>query len=121
MLPLNEELIKKKLLAHGVPEHVIEGGAAGLIAGWRRFVESVEQGYPLGLDDYRNDLDLRELIAVAGLDSEVAAEDKRLRQALLPEGRPVWESDVPDAFWVRGYPRNASGELLSDLQAEGLA
>ena len=89
--------------------------------GWGRFVALVEQGYPLGLDDYRNDLDLRELIAEAGLDSHVKAADERLRQALAPARRPIWESDVPDAFWVLGYPRNASGELLADLRAEGLA
>jgi hypothetical protein len=117
----NDESVKQTLEARGAPPHVIQGGGDGLIAGWRRFVAQVEQGYPLGLDEYRNDLDLRELIAAAGLDRDVAAEDERLRGALVPNGRPVWETDVPDAFWVRGYPRNASGELLADLQAEGLA
>jgi hypothetical protein len=117
----NDESVKEMLLARGAPRHVVKGGADGLIAGWRRFVAHVEQGYALGLDEYRNDLDLRELIAAAGLDHHVAAEDERLRAALVPNGLPVWETDVPDAFWVRGYPRNASGELLADLQAEGLA
>jgi hypothetical protein len=121
MLPLSDAAIKEKLLAHGAPAHVIEGGGEGLIAGWRRFVDQVEEGYPLGLDEYRNDLDLRELISVAGLDRHVVAEDQRLRNALVADGRPIWETDVPDAFWVRGYPRNASGELLADLRAEGLA
>jgi hypothetical protein len=121
MLPPNDKSVREKLLAHGVPQHVIQAGGEGLIAGWRRFVAQVEQGYPLGLDEYRNDLDLRELIAVAGLDPHVAAEDERLRHLLLPDGKPIWETDVPDAFWVRGYPRNASGELLADLRAEGLA
>jgi hypothetical protein len=116
----NDDSVKEKLLARGVPPHVIQGGGEALIAGWRRFVAEVEQGYPLCLDDYRNDLDLRELISVTGLDSYVAADDERLRQALIPARRPVWETDVPDAFWVRGYPRNASGELLADLKAEGL-
>ncbi len=46
-------------------------GGEGLVRRWRDFVAQVEKGYPLGLDDYRNDLDVRTLIAVTGLDTEV--------------------------------------------------
>jgi hypothetical protein len=117
---LSDEEIARKLRARGVADHVVAGGALGLIASWRDFVSQVEHGYPLGLDDYRNDLDLRELIAAVGLDSRVASEDQRLRNALVSSPRTIWESSLPDAFWVHGYPRNASGELLADLRAEGL-
>ena len=120
MLPLNDDAVRHKLRERGVAEHVVLGGSEGLLAGWRQFVAQVERGYPLGLDDYRNDLDLRELIAATGLDSHVWAEDQRLREALVATRRPIWESDVSDAFWVLGYPRNASGELLAGLRAEGL-
>jgi hypothetical protein len=121
MLPLSDDPVKRILRERGVAEHVVSDGSEGLLAGWRRFVTQVEQGYPLGLDDYRNDLDVRELISATGLDSRVTGEDERLRKALVPGLRPIWESDVSDAFWVLGYPRNASGELLADLRAEGLA
>lgn len=33
----------------------------------------------------------------------------------------VWESSPGNHFWDFGYPKNASGELLSDLKDEGLA
>jgi hypothetical protein len=117
----SESSVREKLRQRGVAEHVLREGAEGLIAAWRRFVAQVEEGYPLGLDDYRNDLDVRELIAVAGLDAQVSAEDRRLRQALTATDKTIWESDVPEAFWVRGFPGNAAGELLADLRAEGLA
>jgi len=113
--------VRRKLRERGVAAHVLRAGADGLIARWRTFVEQAEGGYPLGLDDYRNDLDIRSLIAFTELDSEVAPEDDRFRKLLIHTRQAVWESDTPHAFWVCGYPKNASGALLKDLRREGLA
>ena len=121
MDPSSDETVRRVLRERGAASHVIEGGSAGLIAVWRKFVEAVEHGYEFGLDDYRNDLDIRTLIDVAGLASAVVAEDTRLRRILTITSRPVWSSDVPGAFWIEGYPANASGQLLEDLRAESLA
>jgi hypothetical protein len=117
----DEEAVRAALRRLGASPRVIEGGAAGLISGWRKFVESVERGYKFGLEDYRNELDLRTMIDAVGLASEVAGEDQRLRALLVNTRQPLWESDAPDAFWVCGYPRNAGDELMSDLRASGLA
>ncbi len=119
----NSDPVRRKLQERGAPEHIVRDGGEGLVRRWRQFVEQVEKGYSLGLDDYRNDLDIRTLIAITGLDGEVLAEDARLRAVLAEAaaGRSVWESDVPEAFWVRGYPRNARGDLRDDLISEGLA
>jgi hypothetical protein len=114
------DAVRKILLERGAAAHVVRGGAEGLIAAWRRFVDQVEAGYPLGLDDYRNDLDVRTLIGAAGLNDEVAGEDARLRRMLVHTDVAVWSSDIPNAFWVLGYPGNASGELLSELKASAL-
>lgn len=119
--PFEEDPVRHKLRERGVAAHIIREGGEGLIARWRKFVTQVEKGYPLGLDDYRNDLDVRGLIALVGLDSAVRTEDDRLRKVLTHTDRSVWGSDVADAFWVRGYPGNASGELLEELEAEGLS
>ncbi len=113
--------LRQFLEDYGCPAHVVRGGRAGLVARWEKFVGEVERGYKLGLEDYRNDLDLRDIIEQAGLAGEVSASDARLRAALAPSPRAVWESASGDAFWVWGYPRNASGILLDDLRAEGLA
>lgn len=107
--------VRASLRERGAASHVVEGGSDGLIAAWRQFVDQVEAGYALGLDDYRNDLDIRTLIEISGLADEVEPEDRRFRAMLMHTDREIWSSDVPDAFWVRGYPRNASGELLADL------
>jgi hypothetical protein len=117
----DDDPIRAKLRARGAADYIIREGAEGLLARWREFVDAVESGYRFGLDDYRNDLDIRSLIGAVGLSPEVADEDARLRQLLKPVEEPIWSSDAPDAFWVKGYPRNASGELLSDLRAAGFA
>src|SRR5262249_32977460 len=107
------------LRENGYPEHIWRAGAAGLLAKWAAFVAEVERGYKVGLEDYRNDLDLRAIIALAGLEAQAKADDERLRKMLTDTGKRVWESASGDPFWDFGYPRNASGELLEDLKAEG--
>ena len=113
--------VAKKLRERGTAEHIAREGAAGLVTRWKNFVAQVEAGYPLGLEDYRNDLDIRSLIAFTALDQEVTAEDDRFRKLLTHTRHAVWESDTPQAFWVRGYPKNSAGALLKDLRHEGLA
>lgn len=108
------------LTGRGAAPHIIQGGAAGLIARWREFVAQVESGYPLGLEEYRNDLDLRTLIAVVGLAPRVRDEDARLRAALTAPDTEIWSSDAPDPWWTRGYPANPGPLLIDDLRSEGL-
>lgn len=121
MARANDDEVREKLRARGAAEYIVREGAEGLVARWREFVHAVESGYRFGLDDYRNDLDIRSLIEAAGLGPEVAAEDARFRALLAHTDEPVWSSDAAGAFWVRGYPRNAAGELLRDLRAAGFA
>ena len=118
---MTDEEMAVYLHENGYPAHIVNAGRAGLIERWRRFVEAVERGYKLGLEDYRNDLDIRSLIAFTELDREVVPEDDRFRKLLIRTRQAVWESDTPHAFWVCGYPKNASGALLKDLRHEGLA
>ena len=112
-----DESVRAFLRERGAAAHVIDGGARYLIAGWRHFVHQVETGYPLGLEDYRNDLDIRSLIEQTGLAAQVADEDHRFQALLTRTDLEIWSSDVPGAYWVRGYPANASGTLLADLKA----
>jgi hypothetical protein len=112
--------LQEYLRQNGYPEHVWRAGRGGLIERWRKFVGEVEHGYRLGLEDYRNDLDLRAVISLVGLDPEVRDADSRFRDLLTARDRRVWESAGGDPFWDFGYPANAGGELLEDLRAEGL-
>lgn len=108
------------LRENGYPEHICRAGRAGLVALWKKFVEDVEKGYKLGLEDYRNDLDVRALIDQVGLEKQVQAYDARFEALLVNRDARVWESSSGNPFWDFGYPKNASGELLEDLENEGL-
>jgi hypothetical protein len=110
------------LQENGYPDHLAQQGRAGLVRRWREFVAQVERGYRLGLEDYRNDLDIRGILELAGAaDDQVRELDERLRRLLAPAKRRVWESAPGEPFWDFGYPSNAGDELTADLRAEGLA
>jgi hypothetical protein len=114
--------VHEYLVENGYPEHVVREGRAGLIRKWREFVEQVERGYPLVLEDYRNDLDIRAILLVAGAeDDEVFALDERLKKLLAATDKRVWESAQGEPFWDFGYPSNAGPDLLDDLRSEDLA
>ena len=116
---MTDRELAEYLQENGYPEHIARAGRAGLLAQWKAFVDQVERGYRLGLEDYRNDLDLRGIIELAGLGSEAHTDDERFRKMLTATDKRIWESSHENAFWDWGYPRNASGELLEDLKAEG--
>jgi hypothetical protein len=107
--------IRAFLRARGCEDRIVIGGLEGLIAEWESIAESVEGGYPLDtLDDYLNDMDLRELIeealaAVRGrhdpraeaagalraaggaaLDVRLASADARMRSALVAARGCLW-------------------------------
>jgi hypothetical protein len=109
------------LRENGYAEHVARGGRVGLVRRWREFVQQVERGYTMGIEDYRNDLDIRGLIALAHAEDEgVRALDERLKALLVATEKRVWESAPGAPFWDFGYPRNAGADLTLDLEAEGL-
>ena len=111
--------IEEYLRENGYPEHVVREGRVGLVSKWREFVGQVEKGYPLGLEDYRNDLDVRAILAMADAeDHEIHTLDRRLKAMLIAHDKRVWESAPGEPFWDFGYPRNAGSDLMEDLRSE---
>lgn len=118
---MTDQEIEDYLRENGYAENVCRDGRAGLLRRWREFVEEVERGYRFGLENYRNGLDLRGVIALVGLDAEAREADERLDRMLTAREVRVWESGPGAPFWDFGYPRNAGSVLLAELKAEGLA
>ena len=109
-------------------------GLRGLVEQWEHTVDDVEEAYPLGLDDYLNDLDGRQLLedamAIApGSDREavrarVKAADDRMKQLVVPAGRCLWGTDMAGQYdwtpqrqwWYFTQPREPGPELKEDLE-----
>jgi hypothetical protein len=117
---MTDEELCEYLRENGYPEHLARAGREGLLERWRKFVIEVERGYKFNLEDYRNDLDLRGVLSIVGLDAEARESDVRFEKLLTARDKRIWESAGKDPFWDFGYPANAAGELLEDLKAEGL-
>jgi hypothetical protein len=118
--PMTDEQMTAYLRENGYPEHLVRAGRAGLLDRWAKFVAEVENGYRFGLEDYRNDLDLRAIIAMLGLDAEVSDLDRRFEAQLIHRETRVWESSASDPFWDYGYPRSTGTLFLQDIEKEGL-
>lgn len=125
--------VRDYLRRSGAPYSVVAQGLRGLVENWERVVEQVLGGYTLGLDDYLNDMDGRQLLQNA-LDlapdevrnsflDRVRDADQRIRQNLLPAGRCLWGSIVAeDEQWVAAVnwwyfekPRNPGPLLKQEL------
>jgi len=118
---MTDEEMTAYLRDNGYPEHIVRAGRVGLIERWGKFVAEVERGYRFGLEDYRNDLDLRGIIAMLGLDAEVSDLDRRFQALLTHRDKRVWESSASDPFWDFGYPSSTGTRFLEDIENEGLA
>lgn len=119
-MTMTDAQVVSYLRENGYPEHIVRGGRQGLVRRWQDFVSEVERGYEFGLEDYRNDLDLRGIIRLIGAEDAVADADTRFHAMLTGTEQRVWESGEGDLWWDFGYPRNAGKALRQDLTAAGL-
>jgi hypothetical protein len=118
---MNDQEMAAYLRDNGYPEHIVRAGRAGLIDRWAKFVDEVERGYSSGLEDYRNDLDIRGIIAIVGLDAQVRELDRRFAATLTNRDKRIWESAPGDPFWDFGYPKSTGTTFVEDIEKEGLA
>lgn len=128
------EDVRKYLLERGCPDEVVEAGIQGLVGEWERVVDEVVRGYSLGLDDYLNDVDTRQLIeetmplvpADDGPEpmARLLVADERMRAQLTPADECLWGRAVAEAegwtpeheWWYFNLPRESGPLLREDLQ-----
>jgi hypothetical protein len=129
--PVGEFLRKR-----GCPEHVVRGGLRGLTESWEEVVRSVEEGYRLGLDDYLNDMDgrqlLEEVLTVAPAQEKKTCL-KRIRQAdakmqwfVEPARRCLWGDETADRegwtskknWWYFYRPIRAGEDFLAEIEGD---
>ena len=121
------------LRARGVSDKVAAGGLAGLVAAWETFATELECGYAQGLDDWLNDVDVRDILEAAlrvagaaerrALRRRVRLADERVRAQLKSAGRCLWGAanaakhgwNPGRQWWYFFEPKNQNDELARGL------
>ncbi len=129
--PVGEFLRKR-----GCPEHVVRGGLRGLAESWEEVVRSVEEGYSLGLDDYLNDMDGRQLLdetlAIAPAEvkktclKRIRQADSKMQKLVRPAGRCLWGDEtarqegwtLKKNWWYFSRPIKAGEDLLAEIEED---
>jgi hypothetical protein len=132
-----DHLVRHYLEARGCADFIVAGGLDGLLSRWDATAASIERGYDGLLDEYLNDMDLRDILEeamdAAALPDEspvrrrVRAADDRVRAATVACG-PIWGREVAESetmdpaiqWWYFVRPRHPSNDLRIELEAEGL-
>jgi hypothetical protein len=93
------------------------------LSAWEHFVERVESGYTMTIDDYTNDLSIRQWPeearefltprVAASMDERLAIPDARFRKATTEASRRL--ACPGDGWWVRRIPKVLVGELAEDV------
>jgi hypothetical protein len=92
--------VRRYLIERGVRADLVHEGLAGLVDRWTRIVHEVARGYPLTLDDYLNDMDIRDIIAGALV---VASQKERqaIRQTLEDADETLRSVTTPSPSLLR--------------------
>lgn len=129
----NNDPVRELLRERGSATHVIEGGLPGLLESWENHVRAVEEGYALGLDDYLNDLDVRQLLedtlAVATAPERKAAiarlqrADEQMQAVVKRTDVCLWGEEVAEEegwtaknnWWYFSRPRHGDPDFLAEV------
>lgn len=129
----NHDPVRELLRERGSAAQVIEGGLPGLLESWETLVHTVEEGYTLGLDDYLNDLDVRQLLedtlAVATVPERKAAlprlqrADEQMQALVKRTAVCLWGDEVAEEegwtaknnWWYFSRPRHGDPDFLAEV------
>jgi len=129
-----DDAVTQFLKGRGVPDDVAQAGLEGLVSAWERTASQVRTGYPLGLDDYLNDLDGRQLIEEAVMSApgaaspdllrRIEAADVTMQEGIDPVGECLWGEELADRegwtegdnWWYFALPRNPGQQLTEELE-----
>jgi hypothetical protein len=127
--PVAQYLKERKVAAH-----LARLDLDGLVDRWRKTVDEIAEGYGAGLDDYLNDVDLRQILHELERDLPAAwngaakarlqAVDRRCRAHLAPSGACLWGRAAADEqgwtarenWWYFRAPRHPGPELARELK-----
>jgi hypothetical protein len=130
---MTNDAVRDFLREKGCAYQVVERGLPGLVESWEKVVQAVDEGYSLTLDDYLNDMDVRQLINDAinvASASELEKFEERLQQAddqmksLTRRGQTcLWGDELAEEegwtpkknWWYYARPIKADPDLLAEI------
>lgn len=132
-----EARVRHYLEARGCADFVVKEGLSGLVDRWDKTTASIERGYDGMLDEYLNDMDLRDILEDAldvvalpddsPLRRRIASADARVKRSTVSCG-PIWGRDVAESeamdpalqWWYFVRPAKPNDDLRMELEGEGL-
>lgn len=88
---ITHDAVREMLKERKAAEHVVDGGLEGLVERWEATVKAAQKGYALGLDEWRNDVDGRHLIAAA-MEIAPPAQKKSAKLRVDPADAKFWKA-----------------------------
>jgi hypothetical protein len=135
----HDDPVTEYLAERGVASRMVEEGLSGLADRWEAIADALEDGYDLTLDDWLNDMDLRDILAGAlavspdaartAVSAQVAEADRRFLAGTLPSAAPLWGEEIAaeeghdpaQQPWFFRRPKRMGPELAAELENAGLA
>jgi hypothetical protein len=129
----DDDLVRRFLRARGCSEAVVDGGTTYLFDQWQQTAASIERGYDGDVDDYLNDMDVRQILwdlwsyvskrGTPRYDGRLLAIDERVRPLLVPARGCLWgesnatkhEWTAKRNWWYFTHPRRMGEALRDDL------
>jgi hypothetical protein len=131
----SRERAKRFLHDYSSAEEVVQRGVPYLLTRWRRTSLAVTRGYPGDLDEYLNDMDVRQLfedvrdcLATEGVEIPPPSGDRTVRRFLVPAIACLWGAanaakhgwTAEKNWWYFTHPRKLLQPLRDDLERWGL-
>jgi hypothetical protein len=131
------DAVTRYLAERGVTDSLRRGGLGGLVARWSA-IASTAGRYDLTLDDWLNDLDLRDILAGAltvapkhtrdEVHSSLERADAAFRAATVQSVRSLWGKagegasphDRMRQWWYFRYPKHPGATMRADLAEAGI-
>ena len=96
--------------------------AAQLLKSWVNFVNEVQLGSPVSLQEYQHQITVRQAIQEIGVtDSLLQSQDQKFQQLLVRNDIRIQNVNSSELLWLgKGVPRTISRQFLQDLRDRGV-
>lgn len=138
LIAAKDDALQRYFAARGLPAEARQRGLRGLVNAWASVARAAAR-YDLTLDDWRNDLDLRDIIAGAmmvpaadvqrGQRDAIERADELFRAGTIDIGRALWgrssepavNGESTSSWWYHRRPKHPGAAMRADLEAAGFA